>query len=65
MKLKEGYYFVICNCKRYKDAIVACEPHVILAHYFGEGVWDTELLEGEDYIVKEVVFPTIKEMEEK
>lgn len=59
--MKKGYYFVIAKCKFYEDVIVSCEPYVLLAYYFGGGEWDTELLSGEEYKVKEVIFPDLKD----
>ena len=60
--MKKGYYFVVCDSKFYGDCIVSCEPYVVLSYYFGNGEWDTELLEGEHYKVKPVVFPTVEEV---
>ena len=50
--MKKGWYFVNCTIDR--------KPKVIIAEYFGNGNWNTEVLEGEDYKVKRIIFPKLR-----
>jgi len=61
--MNAGLYFVVCPDTYYDGAIVPCNPKVIVARYFGNGDWDTELLKGENYKVIPVTLPKLEDFE--
>ena len=61
--LPAGWYYVVCKIRQ--DAFlnyVETDPYVIVAYYYGFGLWDTDLLDGENYDVKRVVLPSVAEV---